>query len=177
MALRFAVSVAWWSGSLQLNMTCITCIFLACRSLALQPLHCWNILNRIRQCSLCADPQRWCWPTLGYCLCQGVMPHHANTTKQLFCPDPSLMDKSCHTMSGRSVSQICLLLVPVHVEIYFRSTAPLTCRLILVQELHRLARAASDLQAHPGAGAALAGSCSLCQAGAYQTGSGQPLWR
>jgi hypothetical protein len=32
----------------------------------------------------------------------------------------------------------------------------------------------SDLLALPRAGAATAGSCSLCQAGAYQTGSGKP---
>ncbi len=33
----------------------INCILMACRSLALQPLHCWNILNRIRQYSLSED--------------------------------------------------------------------------------------------------------------------------
>jgi hypothetical protein len=39
-------------------------ILLGCRSFALQPLHCWNILNRIRQDHLCVDPKRWCGVSL-----------------------------------------------------------------------------------------------------------------
>ena len=51
----------------------------------------------------------------------------------------------------------------------------LDCLLVQVQD--GFGAACSDLPALPCAGAATTGSCSLCQAGAYQTGSGQSLLR
>jgi hypothetical protein len=44
--------VGWQLAVELIKMTWINHVLLACRSLALQPLHCWNILNRTRQITI-----------------------------------------------------------------------------------------------------------------------------
>ena len=136
-------------------MTWIKRLLLACRRLALQPLHCRNILDRIRQNNLYVDPKGRFGVSFSCCF---IMQKHAQL--DAFFP-PQTVFKLDSTRNPFSVSQnLCFDFLNVaHRRIYALIYATLS----------------SDTRALLCAGAATAGSCNLCQAGAYQTGSGQPL--